>query len=344
MRYFTHNNVKIASIATAVPEKVIEHQGTKLAIASEHQTTSDLGYEAAKQIFEKLQIVPEQVGVLVFITKTPDYRGPATSMVIQHRLQIPQDCIVYDAPNGNAGFEQSLNLGASLLNTSSKDYALLIFGDTISKQLNTQDTIDFKFQDGASAILLEKKQNTNPIQIGIQTLSKHWRDVMVPSGGFRNETTFFDTLIHKRAQQESTHFHLNLTHLIDHINPELMELKNEVLDVIAQNQEKDIVLCVNFIQPILEQAFKNLWSMKELESVKWLGIENNFPQTMGATSPNRLASQLNTIKKDNYKIISLSIGEGLSINRAIFDLDASLILETIKTDLYFDNGHVTHEM
>ena len=51
-------------------------------------------------------------------------------------------------------------------------------------------------------------------------------------------------------------------------------------------------------------------------------------------------------KNDFYdlKIITLSLGEGLSINMAVFDLDNETIMKTIATNQFFENGQVSHEM
>lgn len=344
MRYFTHKNVKIAALASALPNDFLENPTGKLAIAKEQQTTADLGFEAANHLFETFVINPEDIGALVFLTKTPDYRGPATAMVLQHRLQIPQDCIVYDAPTGNAGFEQAINLGASLLNTVHHKYVLMVFGDTSSKQLNTEDVKMLNFQDAASAVLLEKSQNTFPITCSFEIYSEAWESFMVPSGGFRNELNLFEHLSNKREHQTKEHLHVDLATMREVLKAQWLHIKSEILHLTQQNPEDKFSICINVANQELAADFEKVWSDEELKGVNFLFVKNNDPYAMSATTPMQLEKFCSNSNNQHSKVISLSIGEGLSVNVASFEIENKSILTTVATNSFFDNGHVTHEM
>lgn len=344
MRCFTYSDVKIACIATAIPTNILEKQGVNLAISSEEQTTSDLGFEAAQHILTTYSVEPHEIGALIFLTKTPDYRGPATAMVIQHRLRIPQDCIVYDAPCGNAGFEQGLNLGASLLGSIHQKYTMVVFGDTLSKQLAQEDIHNLNFQDGASALLLEKQSKNNTITIGVTTLSDLWKNVMIPSGGFRNSTTFFKSLEGKRPHQLEEHFHINECSLEEHLTDAFMEIKAELIKIMSKDPNDSFTICVNLMLPSLEKVFKNTVLVDEFSKVKLVLHSETVANMMGATTPHVLAMLNEHARMNTSRVISISLGEGLSINLACFDTQDTLFLKTMKTEQVFDNGQVTHEM
>jgi 3-oxoacyl-[acyl-carrier-protein] synthase-3 len=344
MRFFTHKDVKIACIASALPKQRLDINGKNLAFAAEEQTTCDLGFEAAQKILTSCNVEPHEIGALIFLTKTPDYRGPATAMVLQNRLQIPQDCIVYDAPSGNGGFEQALNLGATLLGTTHQKFMLVVLGDTISKQLSKDDLLQFNFQDGASAILLERQTQATPITIGIQTVNELWSDFMVPSGGFRNVPEFFDVLPAKRSNQLAEHLHLNIERMQEVLKPIWSGLKSDIVNTIAPYLGDNFALYVNLLLPGLEQDFKKVWCESELCNIQLNLHSELIPQTMGATLPMLLVEKNVLHENQTDWIISLSIGEGVSLNMACFQTKEILFLETFKTDYFFDNGHVTHEM
>lgn len=344
MRYFTHNNVKIAALASAIPNDFLEHPTGKLAIAKEQQTTADLGFEAANQIFNAFNINPEDIGALVFLTKTPDYRGPATAMVLQHRLQIPQDCIVYDAPTGNAGFEQAINLGASLLNSVHQKYVLVVFGDTTSKQLNIEDVQGLNVQDAASALLLEKSQNTFPITCGFEIYSEAWKSFMVPSGGFRNTEKLFEQLSNKRAHQTKEDLHFDVSKVREVFKTKWLEIKSEMLLLIKQSPKDKFSICINVANQELAADFEKVWSDEELKGVNLLFMNNNEPYAMSATTPLQMEQLCSNMNNQFSKVISLSIGEGLSVNSTCFEIENKSILKTVATHSIFDNGHVTHEM
>ncbi len=61
---------------------------------------SDLCYKAALKLMEDNQIDPESIDVLLFVSQTSDYRIPATSCVLQHRLGLSKACACLDLTFG----------------------------------------------------------------------------------------------------------------------------------------------------------------------------------------------------------------------------------------------------
>ena len=84
--------------APALLDKFIRKTGVKGRYsASIRQTTSDFCFAAARTLLDRKGIDPTRIGVLVFVTQSADYRMPSTAYVLQHRLGLPNDCIVFDA-------------------------------------------------------------------------------------------------------------------------------------------------------------------------------------------------------------------------------------------------------
>lgn len=102
-----------------------------------HQTASDFYYAAAKQLLEKKNINLEEIGVVVFVSQTADYVAPVTACVLQKRLGIGIDCIAFDVNLGCSGFTCGINIAASLLQCSDRKRALLLTGDTLAKEKQT---------------------------------------------------------------------------------------------------------------------------------------------------------------------------------------------------------------
>jgi 3-oxoacyl-[acyl-carrier-protein] synthase-3 len=155
---FIHKNIKITGISTTVPVKVkkiddfIGQFGDEtvqkfkkmtgvqnIHISQENQTASDLGFSAAKSLIEKKKIEPSSIGALIFITQTPDYKIPSTSCVLQKRLYLSKDCVVFDINLGCSGYIYGLQTLCSIMNSSNIDKALLIAGDTLSKLISPED-------------------------------------------------------------------------------------------------------------------------------------------------------------------------------------------------------------
>lgn len=183
MIFSAFEDVKISAISASVPETIIDiaaklddpnedpkfiknfmkNTGIKAKrIASFEQTAADFSFSAAKQIMNAGYFEPDEIGVLINITQTPDYRTPSTAMTIQKRLGLSTDCIVFDINLGCSGFVYGVTLAASILETSSAKKGLVTIGDTLArgrkqtKNKRSSNTV-LLFGDASAAILLEKR-------------------------------------------------------------------------------------------------------------------------------------------------------------------------------------------
>lgn len=182
MVFSKFEDVKIAAIAASVPENVVDIEA-KLEDPTEdpkfikhfmkntgirakrksgyEQTASDYSYTAAKQIMDAGYYTPEEIGVLINITQTPDYRTPASALTIQKRLGLSKDCLVFDINLGCSGFVYGVSLAASILKTSTAKKGLVTVGDTLARgrkhvKLKRSSNTGLLFGDASAAILVEK--------------------------------------------------------------------------------------------------------------------------------------------------------------------------------------------
>jgi len=105
--------------------------------------TSDLCMNAADSLLADLDWKRDSVSVLVFVSQTADYRLPATSAILQHRLGLSTDCATIDIENGCSGWIYGLQTAMSLLKTQQYNdkpvRALLLAGDTLLKICSPED-------------------------------------------------------------------------------------------------------------------------------------------------------------------------------------------------------------
>ena len=107
MAFLTYEGVGITAMAAAVPRCVVDNYKytqyfpedqvkevvDKIGIyerrfADADTCSSDLCFAAAERLIEDNGINKEEIDLLVFISQTPDYRMPATSVILQDRLLV----------------------------------------------------------------------------------------------------------------------------------------------------------------------------------------------------------------------------------------------------------------
>lgn len=171
-----YNNIAIRGIETVVPKRKIDNseytkqlgerkvaKQVKLTgirscyVADDTESTEDMCVEAARRLLTRLKWNKDEIRGIVLITQTPSYIMPSTAFIIQKRLDIGENCIVFDVNMGCSGYTTGLNIvGGLLSNLEIGSKMLLLVGDTVTKCLK-EDDIQSKmmFGDAGTATGLE---------------------------------------------------------------------------------------------------------------------------------------------------------------------------------------------
>lgn len=211
MVFSEYKGIRIAAIAAAVPEGIIDiaemanspeedprfirnfMKNTGIAYKRQcdfGQTAADYSYSAAKQMQAEGKYNPSEIGVLVNVTQNPDYRTPSTACVLHKRLELSKDCLAFDINLGCSGFVYGVSLASSLLLTSNAKKALVLVGDTLarerknSKNRRTSNT-RLLFGDASAAILLEKKDGYS-IKSALMSDGTGYKALATPYGAWKH--------------------------------------------------------------------------------------------------------------------------------------------------------------
>jgi 3-oxoacyl-[acyl-carrier-protein] synthase-3 len=123
--------------------------------------TSDLIVPAAIKMFEKFNINPQEIDVVVVATVTPDFMFPNTASVIIDKLGI-KNAWGYDVSAACSGFIFALRTAASLVESGVAKKVLLCGGDKMSSITDYQDRANaILFGDGGTTCLLEMSNDPN---------------------------------------------------------------------------------------------------------------------------------------------------------------------------------------
>lgn len=156
------NVVSNRDLGYLIPEEEIDKTINNIGIdqrriADDDVTASDLCYRAARQLMDDNDIVPESIDVLLFMSQTSDYRIPATSCLLQHRLGLPRETLCFDITLGCSGYLFALSTAFAYASMDGINRVLLLDGETFSKIVNRRDKVDWPlYGDAGTATLIEK--------------------------------------------------------------------------------------------------------------------------------------------------------------------------------------------
>ncbi len=205
----TFNGVGITAIAGAVPHTVIDNYKytryfpedqvkevvDKVGIyerrfADENTCSSDLCFAAAERLIEDNNIDRSEIDLLVFISQTPDYRMPATSVLLQDRLRLPNSVIAFDINLGCSAFIYGLSVVFSMMGNKGIRKALLLDGETRSKVYSPKDRRSaFLFGDGGVAALIERDEKFGNSFISLNSDGSRGDLIKINGGGYRHPSS-----------------------------------------------------------------------------------------------------------------------------------------------------------
>ncbi|MEI7676095.1 MAG: ketoacyl-ACP synthase III [Bacteroidales bacterium] len=209
MAQLTFENIGIVGLAAAVPKNIIyNYEYTKYfpkedvkavvdkigiferRFAEDGVCSSDLCFAAAEKLISDMTIDREEIDLLVFVSQTPDYRMPATSIILQNRLGLSHDTIAFDLNLGCSGFIYGLSIIYSLMERSNLRKALLLDGETRSRIYSPRDRkTAFIFGDGGVAALIQRKESFGKSYFSMNSDGSKEDLIKMNAGGYRIPTT-----------------------------------------------------------------------------------------------------------------------------------------------------------
>ncbi|MCG7334286.1 ketoacyl-ACP synthase III [Sporosarcina sp. ACRSM] len=125
-------------------------------IADESINTSDMAYNAAVDALNNAGIKPEQIGLILVSTVTPDKPFPSVATMIQERLGA-KNAAAMDVSAACAGFMYGAVTAKHFVEAGTYDYVLVVGVEKLSKVTDWEDrNTAVLFGDGAGAAVISK--------------------------------------------------------------------------------------------------------------------------------------------------------------------------------------------
>ena len=205
MAYLNVKNVRIAGLAGCVPSKSEENRGLSVfdsiedsekfikatgverrRVADDSVTTSDMCYHAAEKVISELSWEKDSIDCLVFVSQTPDYILPATSCILQNRLQLSEECYTLDISLGCSGWVYGLHVITNLLSNGDIKRGLLLCGDTTLKPVSKSDKSAYPLFGDAGTVTAVEYSEGEIMNFHMATDGSGYEAIIIPDGGYRN--------------------------------------------------------------------------------------------------------------------------------------------------------------
>jgi 3-oxoacyl-[acyl-carrier-protein] synthase-3 len=148
-------NADLEKLVDTTDEWIMQRVGIRERhIAAPGVATSDLGKEAAIVAIARAGLTPDDIGLIVTGTVTPDMLFPSTTCLIQHKIGA-HHAWGFDLSAACSAFTYALTTASQLVATGAHDHALVVGADVMSRIIDYQDRATcVLFGDGAGAVVV----------------------------------------------------------------------------------------------------------------------------------------------------------------------------------------------
>lgn len=341
MALFSSHNVSIKGVAACVPKNKELTKDYALFSTEEHDlfvksvgieerrvapfevTTSDLCFHAAEKLIKDLDWKKEEIDCLIFVSQSPDYFLPATSIILQHRLGLSKNTMAFDVSLGCSGYVYGLQLIASILSGGQIKRGLLLVGDksTLSTHIEDKSTYPL-FGDAGTATAIEFDKNASPIYFNLQSDGGGEDAIKILDGAARNtvrDDTFDIMEIEPGIKRSRRHLILKGIDIFNFALKEVAPNINELFRFSNIEKEKVDYFVFHQANKLINESVRKKLKVLDVSKVPY--SINHFGNTSSASIPLTMITQIKEqLQKPNTLLFS-GFGVGFSWASCIFETD-----------------------
>ena len=351
MAFLQYEGVGITALAAAVPRTVINNYEytqyfpadqvkevvDKVGIferrfADENTCSSDLCYAAAEKLIADNNIDRSEIDLLVFISQTPDYRMPATSVILQDRLHLSNSTIAFDINLGCSAFMYGMSVVYALMQQTGLRKALILDGETRSKVYSPKDRrTAFLFGDGGVAALVERGECFGKSYFSLNSDGSREGLIKVDAGGYRKMSSV--ETVKERVVDEYGNIRSEeqgYMHGGDVFNFVIREIPKDIKALLAYAEtDKD-----EFDYMVFHQAnnFINSYLAKKLklDTTKIPSTIAKYGNTSSVSVPLTIVSELRGKLDGDKKLLLSAFGVGMTWATAIINFNNCKISDIVE--------------
>ncbi len=351
MAILSYEGIGITAMAAAVPSRVINnYEYTEFFPADQvkevvdkvgvferrfadiETCSSDLCFAAAEKLITDNNIDKNEIDLLIFLSQTPDYRMPATSICLQERLGLSNSCIAFDMQMGCAGFCYAVSVVYGMMQGGNIRKALILDGETRSKVYSPKDRRSaFIFGDGGVAALVERDNKFGKSWFSLNSDGSRYDFIMIKGGGYRHMSSA-ETLEEKVVDEYGNIRSDEQGYMRggDVFNFVIREIPRDIKKTIEfSGIEKDSIDYIVFHQA---NNFINTYIAKKmkLDTTKIPHTIEKYGNTSSVSVPLTIVSELKGRLNGKKQILMSAFGVGMSWATAIvpfIDCNISDIVE-----------------
>lgn len=351
MGFVTVDNVSVRGIAACVPTDVYNNSSynhiteserelfikttgiQQRRVANKNTSTSDMCFEPAKQLLNKLNWENNDIDVLIMVTQSPDYFIPGSAVILQDKLGLKKSCLAFDINLGCSGYVYGLYVLGNLLSSGQLKKGLLLVGDKSTVSTSYTDKSAFPlFGDAGSVTAIEFDKNAKTMYFNLSSDGSGKDSIIIEHGGSRNgiQDDTFDLIdIEPGVQRAKRHLKLEG---IDIFNFALREVPANINELYTLSDKKMIdtdFFVFHQANKLINESVRKKLKITDVSKVPY--SINQYGNTSSASIPLTIIIELTNEIAERKKTLCLcGFGVGYSWGSAIVEFENVVCLPLIE--------------
>ena len=322
-QYFDKEDVK----------EIVDKVGIKQRRFAETDTcSSDLCFAAAEKLIADMNIDKSEIDLLIFVSQTPDYRMPATSILLQERLGLSKQTAAFDISLGCSAFIYGLSVVYALMQTGGFRKALLLDGETRSRIYSPKDRkTAFLFGDGGIAAIIENNEKFGESFFSLNSDGSKESLIKINGGGYRmpsSEETLKEKVVDEYGNiRTEEHGYMSGADVFNFV---LLEIPKDIKSLLAFSKTE--LKEINYYVFHQANSYMNNYLAKKLklEADKVPTCIEKFGNTSSVSIPLTIVSELQNNLEGRKKMLLSGFGVGMSWASAIINLENCFISDLVE--------------
>lgn len=300
--------------------------------ADKDTCSSDLCYAAAEKLITDNNIDRTEIDLLVFISQTPDYKMPATSIILQHRLGLPKSTIAFDLNLGCSAFIYGMSIVYSMMENSGLRKALILDGEIRSRVYSPKDRRSaFIFGDAGVAAIVERDEKFGESFFSLNSDGSREHLIKINAGGCRQPSTV-ETLKEKVVDEygnirSDEHGYMNGGDVFTFVNREIPRDIKTLLEHTKRDKDSFDFLVFHQANSFINN---HLAKKLKLDASKIPSTIQKYGNTSSVSVPLTIVSELIGKMEGDKSLLLSAFGVGMTWATAVVsfsDLKISDIIE-----------------
>ena len=337
MAFLSFNNVGINGVSACVPKNIRKNKDLEDLLGKDELnkviksigiqemrhvdigvTPSDLCYEAALTLIEDLKIDKSDIDLVLFLSQNGDFKIPATSPSLQHRLGLPKTTACIDLTLACSGYVYALSTAYAYASQPTINKVLLLVGEAFSQIVSDKDKVNAPLYGDAGTATIISKGDFGESQFNLYSDGSGFEAVQIPAGGARCPATSETVKSRDMEKGNSRTLHQLYMDGLDVFNFTLKVVPSSIKEALSKsnnNNETIDYFLFHQANKFMIDFFRK--KLKIAENKVPISLDK-FGNVSSATIPLTIVTRLKD-KIENKKLLLSGFGAGLSWATAILD-------------------------